>query len=338
TAPVLPTAWAANGVGDALTGRWGGALGWTALLAGVTSAGLVLGTRAMGALYLSGWSQTALAGAGGRRRVRRTAAGRGPLAWLLLDPAIEAIIRKDWAVRRRDVVLLVRSILPLFFLGILLLRNPAGMLEFIRGLGPGPAGALLGVAPALFLLLAISSELGLGGVGLEGGAIWIFAVSPNPMRRLLLGKCLAAAVPTVALATLVGSLLEGLAGAGVGWSAGAVALLALTAGCLSVVLVCLGALAPRFDWTDPRRIVRPAIGWLAVLCETGLFAAVALAAATPVALAAWLGLPTLPLYVLGLALGAVVATVAALLAIPIAATRLSMLELGAGLVEQPLGD
>jgi hypothetical protein len=376
SSPLLPSTWGARAVADAVAGYWGPALGWTGLLLAAGALATALGTTAMGALYLSGWSQSALGG--GRPRRRRVAeragdralpagvggvlrgdapeAGHGVLPAGVgavrggapdatapamtgrgrrLHPAALALVRKDWRVRRRDLVLFVRALLPLFFLALLFLRNAGNAVEAVRSLGPGPMAALAAVSPALLVLVAISSELGLSAIGLEGGAIWIWAVSPNSMRRLLAGKCLAAAVPTMALATLLGSALEAIAAPGWGWALGAIALLALTAGCLSVSLVCLGGLSPRFDWTDARRIVPPAISWLALLLEVILFGAVAALAALPLAVAAALREPQLGAFLLGLALGGAAALAIAAASFPIAAARLSRLEPGRGLLEQP---
>jgi hypothetical protein len=251
-----------------------------------------------------------------------------------LHPAVVALVRKDWTVRRRDLVLFARALLPVFFLAIFFLRNASGALGTLRSLGPGPAGALLAVAPATLLLLAISSELGLSAIGLEGGAIWIWAVSPNSMRRLLLAKCLAAAIPTAIIAALMGTVLEVVTAPGLGWSIGAVLLLSLTCACLAVVLVCLGGVSPRFDWTDARRIVRPAIAYAALPCEVLVFGVAAALAGIPVAMARFFGLPPLPWFLLGLGLGVLGPAVVAGMAVPIALARLGRLEAGAALREQ----
>src|SRR5206468_11537061 len=91
---------------------------------------------------------------------------------------------------------------PVAFLVIIFgLRFP-GLLSSVRGLGQGPAAAMLGLIPAWVLLFSLSISLGLTAVSLEGKGIWIFAASPNTTLRLLQGKCWSTALPTSMLVAL----------------------------------------------------------------------------------------------------------------------------------------
>ena len=267
--PWLPTGWGARALTAGLYGRWGTALAWAALLAGSGLLALVVANRVSGRIYASGWSENTQRRLGepGARPARSGVATRA-LTRAGVDTAAVAIFTKDWKTRRRDVVMLVRMMIPVAFLAFLTFRS-ARNLGVFGGLPPGPFPAALALVPVPVLTLGLANSLGLTSMSLEGGAIWMYAVSPNRFSRILLGKLLVA-VPPVALVALLASVFtESLTRPGWRWAIPAVLLATVFGGCLAAALVAVGGLFPRFNWTDSRKMVSPLGSWTGVGVQWG---------------------------------------------------------------------
>ena len=255
SAPWLPSGWAGRSAGAALAGDWLPAIGWMLVLLTVSGVIFVVGTGLSGRLYLAGWIQAVPP----RRRKAAPVRGRGPLGSLpLLSPVLASIVVKDWRMRTRDLAQLVRFAMPMVFLVVIFgLRFPQ-LLRSVQGLGQGPAAAMLGLIPAWVLLFSLSISLGLSAVSLEGKSIWIYAASPNSMLRFLQGKCWSAALPTAVFVALVAVISEILIRPGWSWAITAVLLAIAQAASVTALMVGIGAVFARFDWTDARRMMHPA--------------------------------------------------------------------------------
>jgi hypothetical protein len=283
SAPWLPSGWAGRSAAAALGGDWLAAAGWALVLLAVSAAIFTIGTRLSGRLYFAGWIQAV------PPRQRKAAPVRGRRlrgAIPLLSPVLASIVIKDWRMRTRDLAQLVRFAMPVVFLFIVFgLRFPQ-LLSSVQGLGSGPAAAVLGLVPAWVLLFSLSISLGLSAVSLEGKSIWVYAASPNTTLRFLQGKCWSAALPTgllVALAALVGEIVIR---PGWSWAVTAVLLAMAQAASVTTLMVGIGAVFPRFDWTDARRMMHP-VGTVIGMALFGLITgASALLLAISLALAA----------------------------------------------------
>ncbi|HEV3095656.1 MAG TPA: hypothetical protein VG104_00805 [Candidatus Dormibacteraeota bacterium] len=254
SAPWLPSGWAGRSAAAALGGDWLTAAGWALFLLAVSAAIFAIGTGLSGRLYFAGWIQAVPP----RRRKAASVRGRrlgGAIP--LLSPVLASIVIKDWRMRTRDLAQLVRFAMPVVFLFIVFgLRFPQ-LLSSVQGLGSGPAAAALGLVPAWVLLFSLSISLGLSAVSLEGKSIWVYAASPNTTLRFLQGKCWSAALPTGLLVALVALVGEIVIRPGWSWAATAVLLAMAQAASVTTLMVGIGAVFPRFDWTDARRMMHP---------------------------------------------------------------------------------
>ncbi len=286
--PWLPSGWAGRSGAAILGGDWLSAIAWVLLLLAASAAVFAVGTVLSGRLYLAGWIQAVPP----RRRQMGSVRGRRLKGALpLLDPVLAAIVIKDWRMRTRDLAQLVRFAMPVAFLVIIFgLRFP-GLLNSVRSLGEGPAAAMLGLIPAWVLLFSLSISLGLTAVSLEGKGIWIFAASPNTTLRLLQGKCWSTALPTSVVVTLVAIIAEILIRPGWLWAATAVVLVVAQAATLTILMVGIGAVFARFDWTDARRMLHPAAAFIGMALFAIVTGASALVLGVSLALASATGFP-----------------------------------------------
>ncbi len=322
TTPWLPFGWAGRAVTGVLSGDPWATLGWGGLFIAVTLLVLVLGTRVSGALYLSGWAQGTWGAPRPARAVRRAPSDRAPRR---RSPVV-ALVLKDWRVRRRDLAQLTGLAMPFgFFLLVLVLNGPR-LLYNLEPLGPGPLKALTGIVPVLLILLSLTTALGLSAVSLEGRAIWVYASSPNSMRSLLEAKCWAAALPTIAVSLVLGTALQVAIRPDLPWAVGAVTLLLVLSGALACVMVGLGGIVGRFDWTDARRMIHPVGGLVALLVQFGLIVAVAGLVLLPLLVASIFHQSLLGLFLAGVLAASLAAVVAAAVVLVLAEQRLRRLE------------
>jgi len=284
-----------------------------------------VGTSLSGRLYLAGWIQAVPL----RRRHSTTARSRRPNGAIpLLSPVLASILIKDWRMRTRDLAQLVRFVMPVVFIFVIFgLRFPR-LIGSVRSLGAGPAAAMLGLIPAWVLLFSLSISLGLTAVSLEGKSIWVYAASPNTTWRFLQGKCWSAALPTAALVGLVALAAEILIRPGWLWAATAVSLAVSQAAIVTTLMVGIGAVFARFDWTDARRMMNPigvAIGLVLFALVTGISG---LLLAISLALAGATGFPVFTTWLAAMTISVGGAVAVAALGLLIGNERLRRLELG----------
>jgi hypothetical protein len=239
---------------------------------------------------------------------------------------LAGIVLKEWRMRTRDVAQLVRFVMPVIFVVLLLGLRGSGLVSAVRAGGPGPLTALAGLVPSSVLLLSLSGGLGLSAISLEGKAVWIYAASPNPITRLLYAKCWASALPTASATILVAALMEALVQPGWLWGSAAVGIVAVQAFTLTALMVAIGGVWARFDWTDARRMMHPAAGILGFLAQLAIIGATALLAAGSVVLAGLLHLQLATAFLAALLLAAAGAAVVAYGALVLAADKLRSLE------------
>jgi Putative ATP-binding cassette len=267
----LPSGWAGRSGAAVLGGDWVTAGQWMLLLLAASAAIFAAGTVLNGRLYMAGWIQAVPP----RRRhatprVRRL---RGALP--LLSPVLAAVVIKDWRMRTRDLAQLVRFVMPVVFIFIIFgLRFPR-VLGAVRGLGEGPPAAMIGLIPAWILLFSLSISLGLSAVSLEGKSIWVYAASPNSSLRFLQAKCWSTALPTAFSVALAALTAEIIIRPGWLWAGTAVLLAVADAAAVTTLMVGIGAVFARFDWTDARRMMHP----VGVFIGMGLFSIISGASA-----------------------------------------------------------
>ena len=321
--PWLPFGWAGRGAAAALGGDLGGWLNWTAVLLAASTAALMIGARLGGRVYVAGWIQTAQRN---RRRRRAPAASSNALRLPGLTATATALVLKDWRLRRRDLSQLTRVLMPMAFLGLFLLLRSRPLFDLVHSVGRGPLAALIALAPAWLLLIALTSTLGLSAVSLEGKAVWVYLASPNSTRELLSAKCWSVGLPALAVGLALGAALEALVRPGLVWAAAGLGLLLVAGAGLTSLMVAIGTLWARFDWTDARRMVHPAAGLLGSLIQMMATAMIALLAIGSIIVAAPLRLPLLPAFLMAMTIGSGVLLVVTFGALVLAAQRLRELQ------------
>jgi len=320
----FPSGWAGRGAAAVLSGDWVTAGQWILLLLAASAAIFAAGSVLSGRLYMAGWIHAVPP----RRRhaaprVRRL---RGALP--LLSPVLAAVVIKDWRMRTRDLAQLVRFIMPVVFLFIIFgLRFPR-LLGAVRGLGDGPPAAMIGLIPAWILLFSLSISLGLSAVSLEGKSIWVYAASPNSTLRLLQAKCWSTALPVASLVALAALAAEIMIRPGWLWAVTAVVLAIAEAAAVTTLMVGIGAVFARFDWTDARRMMHP----VGIFIGMGLFSMVsgisALLLGISIALAAVTRFPLFTTWLAAMTISVGGAVAVAALGILFGNQRLRGLEVG----------
>ena len=267
----LPSGWAGRSAAAILSGDWVTAGQWLLLLLAASAAIFAAGSVLNGRLYMAGWIQAVPP----RRRHAAARVRRSKGALPLLSPVLAAVVIKDWRMRTRDLAQLVRFIMPVVFLFIIFgLRFPRE-LGAVRSLGGGPPAAMIGLIPAWILLFSLSISLGLSAVSLEGKSIWVYVASPNSTMRFLQAKCWSTALPVAALVALAALAAEIIIRPGWLWAVTAVVLAVAEAIAVTTLMVGIGAVFARFDWTDARRMMHP----VGVFIGMGLFSIISIASA-----------------------------------------------------------
>jgi hypothetical protein len=246
----------------------------------------------------------------------------------LLSPVLAAIVIKDWRMRTRDLAQLVRFLMPVVFLFVIFgLRFPR-LLGAVRSLGDGPPAAMIGLIPAWILLFSLSISLGLSAVSLEGKSFWVYAASPNNTLRFLQAKCWSTVLPTASLVALAALVAEIMIRPGWLWAVTAVLLAVAEAAAVTSLMVGIGAVFARFDWTDARRMMHP----VGIFIGMGLFSVIsgvsALLLAISVALAAATGIPLFTTWLAAMTISVGGAIAVAALGILFGNQRLRGLEVG----------
>jgi hypothetical protein len=320
----LPSGWAGRSAAAVLSGDWATAGRWMLLLLAASAAIFAAGSVLSGRLYMAGWIQAVPP----RRRhaaprVRRLK-GKVPL----LSPVLAAVVIKDWRMRTRDLAQLVRFLMPVVFLLVIFgLRFPR-LLDAVRSLGDGPPAAMIGLIPAWILLFSLSLSLGLSAVSLEGKSIWVYAASPNSTLRLLQAKCWSTALPVTSLVALAALAAEIMIRPGWLWAVTAVLLAIAEAAAVTTLMVGIGAVFARFDWTDARRMMHP----VGIFIGMGLFSIIsgvsALLLVISIALAAVTRFPLFTTWLAALTISVGGAVAVAALSILFGNQRLRGLEVG----------
>jgi hypothetical protein len=295
------------------------------VLLAVSAAIFLAGTMLSGRLYLAGWIQAVPPR---RRRPAGLRTRRLGGAIPLLSPVLASIVVKDWRMRTRDLAQLVRFVMPVVFIFVIFGLRFGGLRSAVQSLGDGPAAAMVGLVPAWILLFSLSISLGLSAVSLEGKSIWVYAVSPNTTLRFLQGKCWSAALPTAFLVALVALVAEILIRPGWLWAITAILLAAAQAVTVTTLMVGIGAVFARFDWTDARRMLSP----VGVAIGIALFGMItggsALLLAISLALASATGFSMFTTWLAAMTLAVGGAVTVAVLGVLIGNERLRGLELG----------
>jgi ABC-2 type transport system permease protein len=320
----FPSGWAGRAGAAVLSGDWVTAGQWMLLLLAASAAIFVAGSVLSGRLYMAGWIQAVPP----RRRHATPRIRRLKGALPLLSPVLAAVVIKDWRMRTRDLAQLVRFIMPVVFLFIIFgLRFPR-LLGAVHSLGDGPPAAMIGLIPAWILLFSLSISLGLSAVSLEGKSIWVYAASPNSTLRLLQAKCWSTALPVASLVALAALVAEIMIRPGWLWAVTAVVLAVAEAAAVTTLMVGIGAVFARFDWTDARRMMHP----VGVFIGMGLFSMVsgisALLLGISIALAAVTRFPLFTTWLAAMTISVGGAVAVAALGILFGNQRLRGLEVG----------
>ena len=321
----LPSGWAGRSAAAILGGDWPVAVAWAVLLFAVSAAIFAAGTTLSGRLYLAGWIHAVPPR---RRRLPGLRTPRLSGALPLLSPVLASIVIKDWRMRTRDLAQLIRFVMPVIFIFIIFGLRFGGLRSAVQSLGEGPAAAMVGLVPAWILLFSLSISLGLTAVSMEGKSIWVYAVSPNTTLHFLQGKCWSAALPTALLVALVAGAAEILIRPGWVWAVTAILLAVAQAITVTTLMVGIGAVFARFDWTDARRMLNPVGAFIGM----GLFAVVtggsALLLVISLALASATRFPIFSTWVAAMTVSVGGAIAVAALGVLIGNARLRGLELG----------
>lgn len=328
--PALPWAWAARGLVAAGSGDTPMALGlcglYVALGLGTLAGSVILAER----LYYDGWLQGE-----DRPSRRRARAGRKPgvepLAAFLPAPAL-AVARKDWRLMRRDPRGYAALLWILAMLGFWTWRLARGNNEDMGRLDDfgaagmqvfGLFGSLTPVAAALFLS---GFRWGMESVSRDQQAFQIVLTAPVKMRDVVVGKWLAAYLPSLVLALVVMLIVSLAMHLGPWTFARNLAILVPILAAETGIMLAIGAARPNFQWTDPKEMAGGLTGCLGGLAAWGFMGVALVVVALGLALPMLFGLPPVTgmlawLIVAGLS-GAVMAV-----AVTFAAERLAAVEL-----------
>lgn len=226
-------------------------------------------------VFLASWSAM-------REQAPRRRRVRAPRESGRQTSAALAIARKDWRTAGRDWPYL-SALLPSAFYGI---AYPLILLRL--SIGRGVAGQWWAMTPLIVTPLLVAALPALSAIGREGQALGALRATPVRPASVLLGKILAAGLPTLVLTALAGALIPLLRGAPASIvAAGALLGLLLAAGCTAIG-VSIGTLRPNFEQSANARPRTSSAGCLLYLALAALFVG-GVAALAATAIAATLG-------------------------------------------------
>lgn len=266
----LPAAWPGHALSAVLDEAPVAASAWTGL-----SLLLAFVLTGVTALLYSRTLVTGLGQFGGAEALwkrRRVKPRRATLSEAMVSPEL-AIARKDWIVYRRDVRRLSR-LLPavIFLVGYTVFLNRPQ-----RGIGSFWNDAFLVAFVSMFMSMAVATS----AVPSERRGFQLLRMAPIKMSQLLRAKTLYSMLPIVGLTTAV-SLVVAVLGKNNLADIVQLGLLALWLGFGFVAIgVSVGAIDPRFDALDDRRMVGPAGTFAGLGAELGFGA---------LSLLAWIGI------------------------------------------------
>jgi hypothetical protein len=342
--PWMPLNWAGRGLVDLGEGRWLPGLLFLGLTMGLSTAAFLVALATAERWYYTGWAgmqvvaQKKKAVRTPRRRPARPAAldrEAAPARLRRLLPApVEAIVRKDFLVLRRDLRNMSQLISPLIFgvLYSLMLLRTGGQAPPGQGQAPdwfmNSFQAVLkygNVGMSLFVGWMLLGRLAGMGFSSEGRNYWILKASPLRPGRLLAAKFLVAYLPALALGLffLVGlSVLQKSALGDFLYS------LLATVMCLAGmngILLGFGTAGANLNWDDPRKMNAGGLGCLGQLI-TMLFLPLAFGLFVgPLFLVGLAGLPQAYGYLLGALLGSLLCGLAAWLPLWLARNKVGRL-------------
>lgn len=261
----LPAAWPGHALSATLDGEPAAAAAWLGLT--LALAVVLIG----GAGYLYG--RTVVIGVGqlggpAARWRRRTTRPKRDASAATLSPEA-AIARKDWITYRRDIRRLARLLPAVIFLfGYAVIFNRPQ-----RGIGSFWNDAFLVAFVSMFLSMAVATS----AVPSERRGFQLLRMAPIRMTQLLRAKILYSMLPIIGLSVVMGSAVAAVGGNSPQEVAELTAL-ALWLGVGFVTIgVCTGAIDPRFDANDDRRMVGTAGSLAGLGAELG-FGAISLLA------------------------------------------------------------
>lgn len=245
--PALPTAWAAralvaSGTGNIRTFLFYGGL-YVAASIGLFCVCLALAER----LYYTGWASLAsVRGGSVRQHTARLPLFNGP---------ISAIVRKDLRVLPRDIQQLSQFIFPLaiaFFWIWRLMSDSNRDFSALRQTQPFADFGLITIG--LFVCILITNHLGLTGLSREGNGYWLLHLAPLDPWNIVWAKCLLAWLPFPVIGSLFVALIGLLQRPPLTVLLQNWLLLQLTGVGVAGITAGLGAVFPKFDWQQPRRM------------------------------------------------------------------------------------
>jgi len=260
---LLPTAWPGHALKAVIDGNVVPAAGWTAITfvfgtALVLAAAYLYERTLLGGLALFGaapvrWRKSA---ATTEMRLRRGAGRPG-----------RAIARKDWLVYRRDIRRLSRLLPALLFLvgyAVILSR-------------PGLSPAFGSVAVVTFVSLFGSMVVAMPSIPSEHRAFQLLRMAPITPAQIIAAKVGSALLPVLSIATII-SVASAVFGGATPVEIAQFVVLAIWIGTGFVCIgVATGAIDPRFDSLDDRRMVGIA-GTFAGLAANFVFGACSIGA------------------------------------------------------------
>jgi hypothetical protein len=321
--PLIPMYWSGQGLVAVGTGSWltGIALVVATLL--VCGGLFMVSLAAAEKLYYSGWAgmQGNLQRKKAPNKVRnRAASGRSHYwSFRVLPQAVQALLKKDLLVLRRDLRNLSQIITPLI-LGVvytvMLVRGRANGTDasdapiwFQDAINSLAVYANVGIA--IFVAWMLLNRLGLVAFSQEGPSYWVLKSAPVSERRLLIGKYLLTALPAFILSGIffvVISILRQTPTAA--FLYGFLALSFCIAGASGVSL-SFGVLGARFDWQDPRKMASGGAGCAGSIVVMGFLGVSFLLFAGPTLIAASIGWEPWLAQAVGLLLGGLFCLLAA---------------------------
>lgn len=258
----LPAAWPGHALSATLQGAAPAAAAWLGLTAAFAAVLIVAAGHFYGRTVVAGVGQLGGAGARWGRRRSSRAPATAVVAVSSGTPSPElAIARKDWLTYRRDVRRLSRLLPAMIFLvGYAVVFNRPQ-----RTIGSFWNDAFLVAFVSMFMSLAVATS----AIPSERRGFQLLRMAPVTMSQLLRAKILYSMLPIIALTVAISVAVAGFGGNGFGQ--------VLELGLLSVWLgagfvaigVCAGAIDPRFDATDDRRMVGPAGTLFGLMSEIG---------------------------------------------------------------------
>ncbi|MCK4725514.1 MAG: hypothetical protein KAT29_06920, partial [Anaerolineales bacterium] len=323
--PLVPMYWSGQGLVAVGTGSWLTGLVLVVATLFVCGGLFMVSLAAAEKMYYSGWAgmQGSLQRKKAPNRVRnRAASGRSRYwSYQVLPQAVQALLKKDLLVLRRDLRNLSQIITPLI-LGVvytvMLMRGRANGIEasdapiwFQDAINSLAVYANVGIA--IFVAWMLLNRLGLVAFSQEGPSYWVLKSAPVSERRLLVGKYLLTALPAFVLSGtffVVISILRQTPTTV--FLYGLLALSFCIAGAAGVSL-SFGVFGARFDWQDPRKMASGGAGCAGSIAVMGFLGVSFLLFAGPTLIAAGIGWEPWLGQIVGLLLGGLFCLLAAAL-------------------------